>query len=388
MNTITYTKTITDLGQLRDALFKSNLLYQFSNVVDIISIVITNTTTVSVTYDKALTTDQATAITLFITNYVETARTEILKVATTNKVTIKEESKEGTNGSFAIKGINFDAPLNGDGSARVTQFPFLIDYMFTGLLATVYPYEEMNGDEIEGFILPQNATAVGAATADIADGATIIHVQQTVIGMVEPEKIARIYITSLGTGISTDKVQVKSVDWVNNTIELEEPINMENGVTMLAADTLIVYLENNIVGAIVQPVTVNNRWIYCDPGAIEYLLPGRFINLFQNSLTKTELREITECDKVNYRVRIKKPFNIAMSPADATTYIQLTLEMIQNMEINSNFKIPIGKKTIGGASLEPSNRLIISYKNKGAKLNKNGISVSTKRVITSIEILY
>lgn len=387
---VTYNKAITNVSALRNALYRSNLL--FNPVRSITSITSTNNT-VTIQYDTDLETDQATAISNFITNYTDVLFTEIVKVETTNKITINEESKTGqTQGSFSCFGINFDAPLGPNNEPRDTEFPFTPNFNFTALLASVTVKKEMNGDTIDGIVLPQNPTAIGVCVADVHDHDTIIYTTPSVLAMIEVEKIANILILDMSTMHITSKVRVLSIDNVNNTLTLNEPINIENGETMNASSGLVIQLDNNIVGYTFKDgapaaTDTNQKWIYCDSTSMEYLLPGRFINLFKSNSNKTELRYIEQQDLANNRVRINAPFNIAMD-GNSLTYIQMTLKIVRDIELHQNWQCEFGVKTIGGSTLTSNNIVVLHYRNNGPKIDEDGNLVYTKRINARLETLY
>lgn len=386
---VIYNKTITNISALRNALYRSNLL--FNPVRDIINIT-SSGANLEILYSSDLETDQATAVSNFVNNFVDVPLNDIVKVETTNKITINEESKIGqTQGSFSCFGINFDAPLGPNNEPRDTEYPFTPNFNFTALLARVTVKKEMNGDTIDGIVLPQNPTAIGICTADVSDGDTIIHTTSSVLAMIEVEKIAHIVILDMGTMNLTSKVRVISIDTNNNTLTLNEPINIENGITMNVANGLVIQLDNNIVGYVAQneiPVAtdVNQKWIYCDSNAIQYLLPGRFINLFKSNSNKTELRYIEVQDVANKRVKINAPFNIAMD--GSLTYIQMTLKIVRDIELHHNWQCEFGVKTIGGSTLTTSNIVVLHYRNNGPKHDEDGNLITTKRINCNLECLY
>lgn len=387
---VVYNKIITNVSALRNALYKSNLL--FNPVRSIVSISST-ASTVTINYDTDLETSQATAVDTFINNYVDVPFIEIIKVENTNKITINEESKIGqTQGSFSCFGINFDAPLGPNNAPRDTEFPFTPNFNFTALLARVTVKKEMDGDTIDGIVLPQNPTAIGVCVANVSDGDTVIYTTPSVLAMIEVEKIAHIVILDMGTMNLTSKVRVINIDTNNNTLTLNEPINIENGVVMEAANGLVIQLDNNIVGYVAQneaPVAtdVNQKWIYCDSNAVQYLLPGRFINLFKSNSNKTELRYIELQDVENKRVKINAPFNIAMD-GNSLTYIQMTLKIVRDIELHHNWQCEFGTKTIGGSTLTTNNIVVLHYRNNGPKHDEDGNLITTKRINCNLECLY
>jgi hypothetical protein len=380
---VTYNKTIKNLAALRNALYKSNLL--FNPVRDITSIT-SSGTGVNITYSEALETAQAAAVEAFITNFTDVAITDILKVENTNKISINEESKEGqTQGSFSCFGINFDAPLGPGNTPLDTEFPFTPGYAFTALLARVTVKKEMNGDTIDGIVLPQNPTAIGVCVADVNDHDTVIYTTPSVLAMIEVEKIAMIVIFDMATGRLTSKVRVISIDTNNTTLTLNEPINIDDGAVMSAAGGLVIQLDNNIVGYTTAPSTVNEKWINCDENSMQYLLPGRFINLFGGNTNKTVLRCIEKQDLVNNKVMINAPFNVAMP---AMSYIQMTLKIVRDIELHENWQCEFGTKTIGGSTLTSNNIVVMHYRNNGPKMDADGNLVTTKRINCNLECLY
>ena len=380
---VTYNKTIKNLAALRNALYKSNLL--FNPVRDITSIT-SSGTGVNITYSEALETAQAAAVEAFITNFTDVAITDILKVENTNKISINEESKEGqTQGSFSCFGINFDAPLGPGNTPLDTEFPFTPGYAFTALLARVTVKKEMNGDTIDGIVLPQNPTAIGVCVADVNDHDTVIYTTPSVLAMIEVEKIAMIVIFDMATGRLTSKVRVISIDTNNTTLTLNEPINIDDGAVMSAAGGLVIQLDNNIVGYTTAPSTVNEKWINCDENSMQYLLPGRFINLFGGNTNKTVLRCIEKQDLVNNKVMINAPFDVALP---AMSYIQMTLKIVRDIELHENWQCEFGTKTIGGSTLTSNNIVVMHYRNNGPKMDADGNLVTTKRINCNLECLY
>lgn len=96
---VTYNKTIKNLAALRNALYKSNLL--FNPVRDITSIT-SSGTGVNITYSEALETAQAAAVESFITNFTDVAITDILKVENTNKIPLMKKVKKGRRREVSV----------------------------------------------------------------------------------------------------------------------------------------------------------------------------------------------------------------------------------------------------------------------------------------------
>jgi len=388
MSSVLYNKSIKNLGAFRDALYNTNLL----NSVEIINISSSNSN-FTITYDNTLTTQQNTDINTFVNNYQDVSFVnEVMKVETVNEIKINEESRK-TGGAYSMWGVNFDAKPgkdeNGDYTIfpHITQYPFIIDIPFSALNGKIQCHKEHSGDKLDGYILPQNSTAVGICTQDVTDGDTVIHVNNTVLAMVEVDHIARITLLEMGTYRLSDKVEVTEVDYQNSTITVKYPINFEDGGVMLASNMIVVQLDNNIIGYITQPVTTNNRWIHVDSNSINYMLIGRWINLFQHNQNRTELRMITKIDKVNNKVMINAPFNIGMNPSDMTTYVQLTIKMIHNVELDSKRIVNSGEKSIGASSLYDV-VIMLHYTNNGPRMNEDGILTSIKHCACELHILY
>lgn len=391
---VQYQKSIKNLGLFRDSIISSNILNE--NNVEILNIVSSKTNNIDyidITYSRNLTNDQTINMNTFITDYIDKDfENPIIPVKTTNEIKIQEEANK-TNGFYCAMGVNFDAKpgkdSNGDLTVfpNITQYPFIMDIPISALNGIFKCQKEHKGDVLDSLILPQTATSVGICTQDVHDGDTILHVNSTVLAMVEIDHLARITLLEMNTYRLSDKVEVIDIDTQNSTITLKYPINFENGGTMLASNMIVVQLDTNIIGYITQPVTINNRWIHVDSNSINYLCTGRWINLFQHNQSRTQLRMIIEIDKINSKVKIREPFNVAMNPNDITTYIQLTSKMISDIELDINRNINIGIKTIGGSSLRDV-VIILQYTNKGPKYNKDGELVSIKRVPCELHILY
>jgi len=267
-----------------------------------------------------------------------------------NEVIIVEETVK-TGGAYAAHGVPFDAPgteTNG-GQPLSTQNAFIHGIPMSILSGIFNSSSDADGDIINIFVLPQNATTVGTTTADVADGDLVLNVDSNVIAMVEPDHVAQITITEMATGRTSDKVRVMSLDYQASTITVEYPINIEDGNPLEAANVCLVSLDTNIIGQMIAPNTVNNRWIYLATPVWDALKVGRWINLFMHNQARSELRKIIEVDVVNSRVKIQEPFTVALNPADSAVYIQLTIKMIDSWELENNEKIHIGNSTIGGA---------------------------------------
>jgi hypothetical protein len=376
----TYTKTVTNLAALRNSIYLNLVPY-----TEITSITCVGSA-LNIVFNPALNSTQETFMTNFISNYIDTPVNQIVKVENTNKISINEESKSGvTQGSFSCFGINFDAPLGPGNTPLDTEFPFTPNFNFTALLARITVKKEMNGDTIDGIVLPQNPTAIGVCTANVNDHDTLISTTPSVLAMIEVEKIARICIFNMATGVLSSKVRVSSIDTNTNTLTLTEPINIDNGIAFDVNEGLVIQLDNNIVGYLTADSTVNEKWIYCDSNSIQYLLPGRFINLFQTNTNKTQLRYIEQQDTAGNRVRINAPFDIAMT---GFTYIQMTLKIVQDIELHQNWQCEFGTKTIGGSTLTTNNIVVMHYRNNGPKHDEDGNLITTKRINCNLECLY
>ena len=114
---------------------------------------------------------------------------------------------------------------------------------------------------------------------------------------------------------------------------------------------------------------------------------GRWINLFQHNQSRSALRKIIKIDKVNNKVMIEAPFDVALNPSDITTYVQLTIKMIHNVELDSKRQIFLGAKSVGGSSLRDV-VIVLHYTNNGPRMNEDGILTSIKRCACELHILY
>lgn len=392
-NTKSYTKAVANLGLLRNELTASTILD--SPPVVIISLV-ADSTTVTIGYSTELTTAQDAAVSTLIHNYTDPGfPTQILQVTSVGKgIRMQEEHSTETNGSYMMMGQSFTArggvnPATGvhDVFPNLTIFPFILDFPYSALNGIVPTLSESEGDIVEGYVLPQNGTVVGACTSDVHDGDIVIHVTDSVLAMVEPDHISRVVLTEMTTGRVCDKIVVISYDFTTKTITLKEPINIEDGQPLVAGNTVTVTLDNNIIGVMTAPNTINNRWINVDPGTLDNTYVGRFFNLFQSNQSRSQLRMVEAIDKTRNRVRVDRPFDIAMDPSVSTVYIQLTIKMISNQELDGVTSKNAGLKTIGGGSLKDV-VVAMYYTNNGPGRNRFGDMVSDKRIRCELHILY
>jgi hypothetical protein len=396
---ISYNKIVNNLGNLRDGLYNANIL--INPVVDILNIV-SNLNNVIITYSNNLTKLQNSNVNNFIENYVDIGFiSDILKVQTVNDIIIREEAHK-TGGAYQLRGVNFDAFPGKDSEGNYTifpyetQFPFIIDIPYSALNGIFPCRSEHFGDKLSGYVLPQNQTAVGVCISDVTDGDTILYVNSSVLAMVEVDHLARITLLEMSSYRTSDKVEVISVNYTDSSITVKYPINFENGGVMLASNTIVVQLDNNIIGVITSNVTTDNRWINVDPFSLNYMALGRYVNLFQHSQSRTELRMIIKIDKEKNKIMIDKPFNIPMNINNInkmngvngmTTYIQLTIKMIHDIELDDRRVVNAGLKTIGAGSLQDV-VIVMIYTNNGIKNNRNGTPTSIKRCTCELHILY
>lgn len=267
-----------------------------------------------------------------------------------------ENTGNKTGGAYTLHGRTFTAYAN-----TTTVDAFIMPIPITVLSGLFSSRPELEGDVVSVHILPQNPSTVGAITQNVSDGVSTITVSSTVLYMIELTKVAQIQLLETSSGRTSNKLEVRSVNFTDNTITFKTPINTENGQPLLASNTTLVKLDTNIIGIVLANYTTDSVWIYVSPTVIQYVKKGYWINLFQNTMVKTDLRMVVDIDTVNNRVKLNEPFNVAISLTNTTVYVQMTIIMVHDYELESDERVVAGDGTIGGAYLS---NVVILFKYK------------------------
>lgn len=268
-----------------------------------------------------------------------------------------------TQGFYGTEGRAFDV-LPGE-----TKYDAFLPGIPISILAGHYNADaDTAGDRINAYVLPQIPQIVGGCTRPVNDGDTVIHVSETVLAMVEIDKLARIELWEVATGrTSTNKCQVIGMDPVAGTITVEYPINTEDGQMLNAALPygVLVRLDTNIVGVMPVPNTINTRWItiYAPPNAWREIYRGRYINLFAYNQLRSEERKIITVDRENMRVEIMTPFDVGLTPAEGLTiYVQLSIKIATTIELSARTNLDIGGSTLTGSYIKTDVVLCLVYR--------------------------
>lgn len=278
-----------------------------------------------------------------------------------------------TNGFYSCHGKSFIAAgcstgasyTEGNKTGLTTHNYFRFEMPFTVLTGLFQSRVGMDRDMINLRILPQNPLPIGVLTQDANDDDTHIHVNSTVLAMVESD-FARIYLYETSTGRTSEKVEVDAIDYVNGILTLKTPLESQDGLkfTYNLAGGVQVILLSNISGVMPTANTVNKKWISITSPSLGEFLPGRWINIFRSASNKSELRMIEVLDLANNRVRINDPFNIAMDPAAGPVYVQLTVKTINNVTLKNDSQFMLGQSVIGGSYIKNGIAIVLDYTRK------------------------
>jgi hypothetical protein len=292
------------------------------------------------------------------THSIDADSSTIISHLSNNVVKIQEENLNAdTNGFYAIRGRSFTVSGNDFYfDAFLPRIPFSI------LRGNFKSREDLEGDVIDAFVLPQSSNLVGYATQDINDGDTTIHVSMTVIAMIELAKFAQAQFKT-PDGRETIKYHIVSFSPVDGTITLETPVNIEHDPPIFRAmEGIFVYTDSNITGVMTTPNGENQTWITIASPIFKEFYRGRYINLFCHNQCLSDMRIIVEQDTANQRVRLDQPFNISLTPSQAMpVYVQLSMKTVDNLELDGNNSISVGQGTIGGSYISPDVVLVLRY---------------------------
>lgn len=264
---------------------------------------------------------------------------------------ILEAGPKKTGGFYSLHGRAFTAKGATGGQPVVTTNAYIMDIPITVLSGWFTSRPELEGDVASVHVLPQNPTIVGVITANVNDADTTIHVDATTRAMIEIDKVARLVLVD-STNRKSNKLEVDSIDNGAGTITFKTEVNTEDGNPLLASSPTYVHLDTNIIGYITATYTTNQLWINVNPTVIQHMYIGRWINLFQSNASKTDLRMVVELDANNNKIKINSPFDVVLNPGVSTVYVQMTISMAYNCELEPNETIDAGKSTIGGSYLE------------------------------------
>lgn len=271
----------------------------------------------------------------------------IIETLSDNLVTISQQvGTDRTNGAYTLHGRAFNAIAN-----TTTYDAFYYDIPISMLAGIYTSNTSQEGDVISVHLLPQTPSTVGVITASVNDDDTVINVSPTVLAFIELFKVPRIQLLEGGTGRTSNKAKVSSIDAVAGTITVSEKINSENGEPFVYTNPTYVKLDTNIIGYITAAYTIDGIWITVSSTVITTCIIGYWINLFQSAASKTEHRMIVEIDVPNSRVRIASPFNVVLNPVAATVYVQLSVTMVYNYELEAVETIHPGSSTSYGKYL-------------------------------------
>jgi hypothetical protein len=309
------------------------------------------------------------------THSVNATSSTIVSFLSNNVVKIQEENVNAdTEGFYAIRGRSFEVPGNSEYyDAFLPRIPFSI------LRGNIKSHEDLEGDVINAYVLPQTSNLVGYATADIHDGDTVIHVSMTVLAMIEVNKFAQATFKT-STGRETVKYHIISFNPVEGTMTLETPVNIEDSLPFVAMQGVYVYVDSNITGVMTTPNGPNQTWITVASPAFKEFYRGRYINLFSHNQCISDMRLIVQQDTLNQRVRIDQPFNMSLTPsAELPVYVQLSMKTVDHLELDKNISISVGQGTIGGSYIPTDVVLFLVYTRKKS---------TPARIRYNYEILY
>lgn len=149
-----------------------------------------------------------------IEHVIDASQTSIVQTIDDNIVTIQEELIS-TQGLFTAKGYKYEIPASVAGDVTIINLTWkrpitLLNGDFDAVLGNV-------GDVINAFAVP--ISPIGYITAQVAPGATVIHVSPTV-----KEYIYMGFLVTLTDGVQTQEMgECMAIDKVNNTITVETP---------------------------------------------------------------------------------------------------------------------------------------------------------------------
>ncbi len=144
------------------------------------------------------------------THSINVSSISIIENVDENEVIINEEPSNKTGGHFRVVSQAFDAP-----ASVTTTYDFSYPIKMGVLAIEVPTNDNQEGDVMTCVIAPN--TNVGAITADVIIGQTVLNVSQTVTDNVDIG-----YYITITDGTNTDELeQVISIDKANGTITVE-----------------------------------------------------------------------------------------------------------------------------------------------------------------------
>ena len=134
---------------------------------------------------------------------------------------------------------------------------------------------------------------------------------------------------------------------------------------------------NTTIGALGADAAAGTTTFTVSPTVFAYVNPGYFITLTDGTNTDN-LGYLISMNTTTSTITVQTA-NVHAFAAATPTYVQMTVVMINNMEIGPAWQYSINQRKIGGASVPAGTPINIVYTNNG---------LNPKRLILKVEITY
>jgi len=250
---------------------------------------------------------------------INTDATSIIQTISETEISVKEEDIP-TGGNFSSRTIKMIAPKN-----TITTYNLWWSYPISALAVEFITAETHRGDNISMHVGPD--TTIGVLTANISSASAWISQNYTIgqrVTYTHPTFGSRVYTC------------------IANTVSNELPTNTTywvHGLEISVSSTVLIHAKK-----------------------------GYFIKL-TDGVNSDDFLTVINIDTLNNKIYVDK--NITNSYSAATpTYIQQTVSIFSNYELNEPWEHTIGESKIGGSYVPTDTIVQILYDNKSSDTDK------------------